>query len=88
MFTQTKPTKKPKPKKYYIVQKKVICLGEPTERAIFLGVMKKMNNIIFLKYIFMVGLCKKKQKNKNKKKPVSSEKLKYYRKKAKKQLFS
>jgi hypothetical protein len=39
-FTQTKPTKKNKNKKYYIVQKKVICPGEPTERAIFLGVMK------------------------------------------------
>ena len=35
----------------------------------------------------MVGLCKKKPKNKNKKKPVSSEKLKYYIQKSKEQLF-
>ncbi len=41
MFTQTKPTKKPKPKKILYCSKKVICLGEPTERAIFLGVMKE-----------------------------------------------
>jgi hypothetical protein len=65
---------------------KVICPGEPTERAIFLGVMKNEQYDIY-KYIFMVGLCKKIPKKQNKKCPLVLKTENITHKKAKKPII-